>query len=189
MPRKARRTDLPLRVPAQPRINFAGYLLTAILAALLGSGVTYLVLRSKLESHAVASAPPLPADADRVLSYWYEDQKQWPQAIALMTRAIAGGQDNPNNRTDLGVDYFQSGQLQNALAQYQIAQREDPQHENSLFNEGSVYAQMGQMPQALAAWRLYLQRFPKGGHVTAARALIAQIQTHPTLPPTPSTSS
>ncbi len=186
MPRKALRLDAsPVPRRAGNRLGPAALAATALIAALLGSGLTYLALRPHLAARPTVTAPAaLPADADRVLSYWYEDQKQWPQAIALMTQAIAGGEDNPDNRTDLGVDYFQSNQLPNALAQYQTAQREDPHHENSLFNEGSAYAQMGQMPQAAAAWRSYLQRFPHGRHVAAARALLAQIQSHPAPPPT-----
>ena len=93
-------------------------------------------------------------------------------------QAIAGGLDNPDVRTDLGVAYYKSGQLPQALEQYALAQKQDPNHENSLYNEGAVFAELGDMPKALAVWKDYLRRFPQGSHVEGARQLIAQVQAH-----------
>ena len=175
MPRKTRR--VPLQSPVRPRITWTGYILTAVLAAGLGSGATYFLTRPMHRSSPVPTAPPsLPADAARVLGYWYEDHQDWPQAITLLTQAVAGGLDNPDVRTDLGIAYFKSGQPQKALDQYGIAQGENSHHENSLFNQGVAYVQLGNPGQAILIWRQYIQRFPQGQHVTDARALIAQLQ-------------
>ena len=94
------------------------------------------------------------------------------------TQAIAGGLDNPDIRTDLGVAYFKSSQPQRALEQYALAQRQNPAHENSLFNEASAYAVLGDSARAISTWREYLQRFPQGQHVADAKNFIAAVQAH-----------
>lgn len=202
MPRKTRRPP-EFRVPTgvvRP-VLWPRYVAIALVFASLGAGGMYAALRPALHRAAIArrqplavnpppvspiaAAPPaglttsLPADqAARALGNWYEDHKQWAQAIASYTQAIGSGLDNPDVRTDLGVAYYEDGQPQNALVQYQAAQAEDPRHENSFFNQGSVYAVTGQVPRALGIWRAYIKRFPQGQHVADARQLIAQINLH-----------
>ena len=143
-----------------------------IACAALGSGGTYLALRPAL-AHS-ASSRALSAQAARDLGNAYEDQQQWPQAIAAYTQAIADGLDNPDIRTDLGVAYFRASQPKQALEQYQMAQRQNPQHENSLYNQGSVYAVSGDSARAIALWQDYLKRFPAGQHAAEARTLISR---------------
>jgi tetratricopeptide (TPR) repeat protein len=147
-----------------------------LLCAALGSGGTYLVLRPALAQASAARG--VTAQAARDLGNWYEDHGQWPQAVAAYTQAIAGGLDNPDIRTDLGVAYFKSSQPQKALEQYALAQHQNPQHENSLFNEGSAYAVLGDSKRAIAIWQQYLQRFPQGQHVADAKNFIAEVQAH-----------
>ncbi len=194
MPRKTRRPVLlPASAPHPVRSRWPGYLLTAVLAAALGSGATYLAVRPRLTAPPSASplAPPLlgaggasppasltsgqpPAQAALTLANWYEDRQQWPQSIAAYQQALAGGLDNPDIRTDYGVALFQSGQPQKALAQYQMAQRMNPAHENSLFNQGSAYLLLHDTAHARAAWQDYLRRFPAGQHVADARQFLQQ---------------
>lgn len=89
--------------------------------------------------------------------------------------AIAGGLDNADVRTDLGNCYRFLEQPQKALEQYRRAQKENPQHEQSLFNQGGLFAfSLHDNARAIAKWREYLQRFPHGATVTEARKLIAQ---------------
>ena len=170
MARKTRR--LMISAPDHGRIRplWPGYVLTALLAAALGAGSTYFALRP-VPTTAVGLAALAAANHDY-------DQKQWPQAIASYTAAIANGEDNPDVRTDFGTAYRFAGQPQLALKQYEIAQQENPQHENSLFNQGGAYADMNNAAQALAAWQKYVLRFPHGQHVADARAFIATIQAH-----------
>ena len=56
--------------------------------------------------------------------------------------AIAQGADTPDVRTDLGNCFRFLGQPQKALEQYAIAQKQNPQHENSLFNQISLYGDL-----------------------------------------------
>lgn len=146
----------------------------------LGSGGTYLALRPALAQAGANRA--LTAQAARELGNSYEDHGQWPQAVTAYQQAIADGIDNPDIRTDLGVAYFKSSQPQKALEQYTLAQRQNPQHENSLFNEASAYAVLGDSKRAITIWQQYLQRFPQGQHVADAKNFIAEVQAHRATP-------
>ncbi len=204
MPRKTRR-PAEFRVPtgmARP-VLWPRYVLVALVSMGLGAGVMYAALRPALRRAAAAHTAPLvlnspatllaptatapppeltaglaPDKAFVALGNWYEDHKQWTQAIAAYTQAVNNGLDNPDVRTDLGVAYYEAGQPQNALVQYQAAQQQDPAHENSYFNQGSVYVVTGNVPKALDIWRTYIKRFPQGRHVVDARQLIAQMREH-----------
>ncbi len=116
-----------------------------------------------------------PPQAALARGNWFFDHMNWPQAISAYQTAIAGGIDNPNIRTDLGSAYRFSKQPGQAIKQYQIAQKENPSHENSLFNQGGTYAfSMGQTAKGVAVWNEYLKRFPNGENAAAARQLLEQ---------------
>ena len=118
-----------------------------------------------------------PAQAALASGNWYFDHMNWPRAIAEYQSAIKGGIDNPNVRTDLGSSYRFMKQPKQALEQYEIAQKQDPKHETSLFNQGAVYAfSMGQTAKGLAIWKETLQKFPNGINAEAARRLIKQAE-------------
>ncbi len=145
--------------------------------AALGSGGTYLALRPALAQAAAARS--LTGDAALALGNAAFDQKNWTQAVSYYTQAIAAGTDTPDIRTDLGTSYRNLHQPQQALEQFGVAQRENPQHENSLLNQGIVYAfDLGDAPHALALWRSYLQRFPHGQHAADVQKFIAEVQAH-----------
>ncbi len=118
-----------------------------------------------------------PPQAALASGNWYFDHQNWPRAIAEYETAVKGGIDNPNVRTDLGSSYRFMKQPQKALEQYAIAQKQDPNHETSLFNQGAVYAfSMGQTAKGVAIWKETLQRFPNGINANAARQLIKQAE-------------
>jgi tetratricopeptide (TPR) repeat protein len=80
-------------------------------------------------------------------------------------------------RTDLGNCFRFIGEPHKALEQYQIAQTENPMHENSLFNQASLYAEVLHDDQrALATAREFLKRFPQSDRAAAARQLISQLE-------------
>jgi len=82
--------------------------------------------------------------------------------------------DNADVRTDLGNALRFSGEPQKALEQYQTARRENPQHENSLCNMATLYAQVLNDPgNAVTAWREYLRLFPNGAKASAAKEFLA----------------
>ena len=126
---------------------------------------------------AQALAGLTPPQAALTSGNWYFDHQNWPRAIAEYQKTIAGGIDNPNVRTDLGSSYRFMKQPQQAMEQYQIAQKQDPNHENSLFNQGGLYAfSMGQTAKGIEVWKTYLKKFPNGESATAARQLLQQAE-------------
>ena len=175
------------RPSRKPRIIFRYYALTAVIAFGLGCGATwFLVKRSADQERAFSSAgksePPLdtslsPAQTAVVSGNWYYDRKNWPRAIEVYEKAILLGADNADVRTDLGNAYRFSDRPQKALEQYEIAQKQDPQHENSLFNQGGLYAfSLNQPEKALDIWRRYLARFPQSPNVPKTRELISELE-------------
>ncbi len=116
-----------------------------------------------------------PGEAALTLGNWNYDHEKWVEAIQNYSGAIQNGVDNPNIRTDLGNALRFSDRPQEALTQYQIAQKQDPTHEQSLFNQGALYAVSLKNPaKGIEAWRAYLKRFPQGGSATKARELLAK---------------
>lgn len=184
MPRKTRRPPSP--VPVSRRPAWPGYALTALVSALLGIGGTLLAVRrppAAVSPVAVVSETPpadltlglSPASASRKLGDWFFDHRQWEKAAAAYEEAVRGGSDDANIRTDLGTAYRALGQPQKALDEYATAQQRDSRHENSLFNQGIVYAtDLGDKQRAVRIWRAYLKRFPQGTHVAEAQAFIKQ---------------
>jgi len=178
-----------------------------ILAAFgLGAGSTYLAMRGfsdapskpEIENfvpsqigqtpksvspvHPDDSAPPdvsllAPSEAARALADWNYDKQNWTHAIEHYQEAIAKGADNPDVRTDLGNCFRFLGQYEKALEQYEIAQKENPQHENSLFNQISLFADFLHNPErAQSAARDFITRFPQSPHVQFARQIMERSQ-------------
>ena len=98
------------------------------------------------------------------------DHQQWPEAIRNYQEAIASGMDTADVHTDLGNVYRFSGQPQQALAQYETAQRLNPQHENSLYNQISLLAEMlGDPRRAITIGEDFVRRFPNSDKLPAVR--------------------
>ncbi|MEO7168324.1 MAG: tetratricopeptide repeat protein [Spartobacteria bacterium] len=125
-----------------------------------------------------AATPPnvsqLPAaDAARTLANWNYDRQDWAHAIEHYEQAIAAGADNADVRTDLGNCYRFLDQPEKALEQYQIAQTQNPQHVNSLFNQVSLFAQvLHDHERAETAAREFIARFPASPQAETARQMI-----------------
>lgn len=191
----------PTPVPAPTRKEssiWLSFVLSGLVGAIVGSTLTYFSLRPQLERAqavlargaapaALAAVPAdhvpppdlttglAPAAAARTLGNFHYDRGNWPEAQRYYESAIKQGEDNPDIRTDLGNVYRFSGRPAEALAQYELAQRMNPQHEFSLFNQGGLFLEELRDPtRAVAVWKEYLARFPTGRNVEAARQLIAQ---------------
>lgn len=183
---------------AQPAGSFwLPFAFIGLIGDLLGATITYLALLPRLrQSSPAGSAPAVasdptshlpkpdltagqtPAEADRTLGNFYYDHQNWSQAVARYEAAIRQGIDDADIRTDLGNAYRFIGRLDDALAQYSRAQKMNPSHEFSLFNQGGLYLEdLKQPAKAIEIWQEYLVRFPAGRNVAAARQLIMQAQT------------
>jgi len=171
------------------------FALSGVFGLLVGGTLTYLALQPRLRPPSAATAPTVaadpsshlpspdltagqpPAQADRTLGNFYYDHQNWSLAIKHYESAISQGSNDADIRTDLGNAYRFAGRPDDALAQYQLAQKMNPAHEFSLFNQGGLYLQELMQPQkAVAVWNEYLTRFPQGRNAEAARQLIAQAQ-------------
>lgn len=120
----------------------------------------------------------------------YYDQQNWTAAIEQYERAISLGSDTPDVRTDLGNAYRFAGNPHKALEEYQIAQRQNPNHEQSLFNQGALYAQsLGDPITGAAKWREFVNRFPSSARATEARQLLAEFESEFGTPPAQKRSS
>ena len=180
-----------------------------LLAFGLGAGTTWLIMRQSshappkpaIESFGLAptgptttnaSVPPLvppeppdgsqlsPAEAARTLGNWNYDRQSWSHAIDHYQQAIALGADNSDVRTDLGNCYRFLGQPQKALEQYQIAQKQNPMHENSLFNQISLYSRILHQPErATALAKDFLTRFPQSAKIEDVQKELATIGAQP----------
>lgn len=129
------------------------------------------------EPPASLTAGMSPAQSALTLGNWYYDHERWAEAISHYKNAIAGGLDTANVRTDMGNALRFSGEPRAALEQYQIAQRQDPQHEQSLFNQGGLWAfSLHDKARGVAAWKAYLKKFPQGQSAADARKLMKQVQ-------------
>lgn len=123
----------------------------------------------------VSKLPAGPAAVE--LGNWEYDHSNWAAAVEHYQRAVAAGMDSPDLRTDLGTAYRYLGNAPKALEQYALAQRKDPFHQNSLFNQAVVQAELlHDSPKAIATAREFLRRFPQSQGAAAARALIADLE-------------
>ena len=78
-------------------------------------------------------------------------------------------------RTDLGNAFRFSGQPQQALDQYTIAQKLNPQHENSLFNEIGLFTEVLNDPvRAIPLCEEFMHRFPSSSKLPAVRQQLAR---------------
>ncbi len=169
--------------------------LIALFGALFGATFMFFALRPRQPAATPLTAVPSnpdptthqpdpsltagkpPAEAARTLGNFYYDHQNWPQAIEQYQSAIRQGSDDADIRTDLGNAYRFANRPDDALLQYQLAQKMNPAHEFSLFNQGGLYIEAYQQPvKAVEVWQQYLQRFPNGRSAAAARQLIAQSQ-------------
>lgn len=117
-----------------------------------------------------------PAQAAAAQGNWEYDHANWPAAVQHYQRAIAAGADTADIHTDLGTAHRYLGDSDKALAEYGIAQRKDPFHQNSLFNQAIVYAELKHdRPAAIAAAREYLRRFPQGRGADGAQKIIDEL--------------
>ena len=178
MARKVRRPLSAGNVVLAPRPVWPVVVVTGLLSALLASAGTYLALRPQLVQSAAAQK--LTGDAALSLANAAFDHKDWAGAVNYYTQAIAAGTDTPDLRTDLGTAYRGLKQPQKALEQYAAAQRQDPQHENSLLNTGIVYAyDLNDPAKGAQVWQGYLTRFPHGTHTADVKKLLAQLTALP----------
>lgn len=94
-------------------------------------------------------ANPNDAEALAELGNMYMDAGKYPQAIDYYERALRV-RDDPSIRTDLGISYKESGQLEKALAALQQVSAQRPDQWQPLFNQAVVLVEMKRLDEARA---------------------------------------
>jgi tetratricopeptide (TPR) repeat protein len=181
------------------RLTLGNYILTIVLSAAIGAGLTWLFTYQQSNSEfrprslsppaVTISAPPdvsglPPAEAAVVLGNFAYDHQRWSEAIRQYEQAIASSNNTADVHTDLGNAFRFSGQPEKALEEYQIAQRLNPQHENSLFNQISLFVETLHKPgHAIPICEEFIRRFPASDKLPAVRQQLARIKNPPPLNP------
>ena len=173
----------------RPAQDLGSYVLPMLLSAAVGALVTWLIMSQRPTPQArpmsFATAPGTaanqpatspdtsqlsPADAAVVRGNMAYDHQQWAEAIREYQQAVASGRDNADVRTDLGNAFRFSAQPEKALEQYTIAQRQNPQHENSLFNQIGLFMEVMHDPiRAIPICEEFIRRFPNSEKVGAVK--------------------
>jgi tetratricopeptide (TPR) repeat protein len=164
-----------------------------LFSAAVGAAVSWLVMSQRAPSvvrppgsiavspsqnETAPNASSLPsADAALGRANRAYDHQQWAEAIREYQDAIAKGLDNPDVRTDLGNAFRFSGQPEKALAQYLVAQRQNPQHENSLFNQIGLFMEVMHDPvRAIPACEDFIRRFPNSEKIGVVKENLATLK-------------
>ena len=170
------------------------FVLTVLVSAAMGAAITWMFTSQRSASSArptpvsqsgpsITDAAPniagLPAgQAALVQGNFAYDHQRWPEAVRRYQEAIGSGIDNADVHTDLGNALRFSGQPEEALNQYTIAQRINPQHENSLFNQISLFIEtLNQPVRAIPVCEEFIRRFPSSDKVPAVREQLARAKT------------
>jgi tetratricopeptide (TPR) repeat protein len=173
--------------------GLGSYLLPMLLSAVVGAGVMWLIMsqRETAPARPTSFAPPptsgqnqnatapdlsqvSSADAAVVRGNMAYDHQQWAEAIREYQDALAKGRDNPDVRTDLGNAFRFSAQPEKALEQYKIAQRQNPQHENSLFNQIGLFMEVMHDPtRAVPVCEEFIRKFPNSEKAERAKEQLA----------------
>ena len=164
--------------------GLGSYLLPMLLSAAVGAGLMWLIMSQRSPSvqrpvsppnqTAPANIPGSPAEAAVVRGNQAYDHQLWTEAIREYQDAIAKGLDNPDVRTDLGNSFRFSAQPEKALEQYTIAQRQNPQHENSLFNQIGLFMEVMHDPiRAIPVCEEFIRRFPTSEKLPRVREQLA----------------
>ena len=178
------------------RQSLWNYVLTVIISATMGAALTWLFMSqrstSKVQPASAAqpsavtnAAPPdvsgmSAGQAAVTLANFAYDHQRWPEAIRHYEEAIANGMDDADVHTDLGNAFRFSGQPQQALSQYESAQKLNPQHENSLFNQISLFGEVLNEPRRAAQIsEEFIRRFPNSDKVSAVREQLARLKNTP----------
>jgi tetratricopeptide (TPR) repeat protein len=118
---------------------------------------------------------PNNADALVQLGNLYMDAAKFPQAIDYYERAVAV-RDSPTVRTDLGICYKETGQLDRALEQFRRATSSSPPQWQALYNEAIVLGEMHRVPEAREVAAKLTQLRPDDPEVKQLNEALAKAQ-------------
>ncbi len=94
----------------------------------------------------------------------YMQVGKYPQSIDYYERALRV-RDDPNVRTDLGICYKESGQLDKALQSFRAAEQVSPGQWQAVYNEVVVLAEMRRFDEARSRFAALRQLRPDDAEV------------------------
>ena len=118
-----------------------------------------------------------PNDFDALvqLGTMYMDVSKFPQAIEYFNRAL-GVREEPSVRTDLGICYKQSGQMQQAREAFQKVASEQPDQWQAVYNLAIVDGEMKDYTDARAQLAKLKQMRPGDPAVTKLEQALAAVK-------------
>jgi tetratricopeptide (TPR) repeat protein len=132
--------------------------------------------RIKMLQDLVAKDPKN-VDAWVALGNDFFDTNQAQKSVEAYARALELKPNNPDVLTDQGVMYRALGQFDQAIANFEKAQKLAPTHLQSLINIAVVYdADLKKPEKAIAALEKTIQLDPAGKFGAQARDFLAQIK-------------
>jgi tetratricopeptide (TPR) repeat protein len=152
-------------------------------AFVVGAILSWAILSSLSRHSSTRSRNDLLPDVSRLsasvgavtLGNWYFDHHEWVKAVEQYRKAISLGVDNADVRSDLGSALRFNNQPEAAATEYEIAQRENPEHENSLFNLATLYLQsLNQPARAIALLEQFKAKFPRSGAISRIDELLQE---------------
>lgn len=128
----------------------------------------------------------LVAKDPRLVGVWiqlgndYFDSRQHQKAIDAYGRALAINPNNPDVLTDQGVMYRDTGRFDEAIANFEKANKIDPSHVQSAYNLGVVWANdKHDAARATAAFNKVISIAPSSPQASDARRALADLNKGP----------
>ena len=122
---------------------------------------------------AAEAAPDLP-DARYNLALVLLRRGRTDEAVELLTRLVAQRPGDAEYRCALGNALFQSARFADAAAQFASVLRDRPDHRRAAFGHARALQESGRRPEAVAAWRRYLELDADSAWADIARANLRQ---------------
>ncbi len=112
----------------------------------------------------------------------YFGSNQPMKSVEAYDKALALQGDDPNVLTDQGVMFRRIGWFDKAIENFKKSNAMNPNHHQSLFNQGIVYRyDLQDFPKAIEAWEKYLQVIPEPPGAAQARAELESLKSLPQL--------
>lgn len=91
-----------------------------------------------------------PNNAETVLQFanTLHDAKFYPRAVEMYKKYITLNPANSDARVDLGICYFEIGNLDQAIKEIESVMTEDPKHQMAMFNLGVIHLSSQNMVEA-----------------------------------------
>ncbi len=115
------------------------------------------------------------------LGHNYFDSDQPMKAIEAYDKALELDRFDANVLTDQGVMYRRLGWFDKAIKNFEEANKQNPGHQQSLYNLGIVYRyDLQDFPKTIEVWEKFLAINPSGAGAAQVRAELEVLKKNPT---------